>query len=306
MVQENRLISNKTIVIAGPTCVGKSDYAVDIALRYGGEIISADSVQIYRGLDIGSGKITKTEMKGVPHYMLDILDPDEQFTVVDYIERTKEIMTGIRSRGKLPVVVGGTGFYINALLHDYDCGTAGPDYKLRDELRRLENLYGPGYLAELLHILNPEAKVHAQDTTRVIRQLELFYSSRARDSGKSTETIDALLVIMDADRELLDEKAALRINKMIDAGFVEEVKSLERYFNTRCMNTVGYKEVKSYIEQDLSLDETVTAIRQSYHGLIKKQQTFFRWIKWDKKTFVYNWNFETANTAIKEYLNGCE
>lgn len=156
MVQKNCL--NKLIIIVGPTGVGKSDYGVDVALNHNGEIINADSVQIYKGLDIGSGKIKKEEMKGVPHHLLSLIDPSEQFTVVDFSNKAKECIKDIQSRGKLPIVVGGTGFYVNALLHDYDCGDAGPDYELRDRLRKLEEENGEGYLAELLYSLKPDRK----------------------------------------------------------------------------------------------------------------------------------------------------
>ncbi|MBP5593181.1 MAG: tRNA (adenosine(37)-N6)-dimethylallyltransferase MiaA [Clostridia bacterium] len=301
MVQKNCL--NKLIIIVGPTGVGKSDYGVDVALNHNGEIINADSVQIYKGLDIGSGKIKKEEMKGVPHHLLSLIDPSEQFTVVDFSNKAKECIKDIQSRGKLPIVVGGTGFYVNALLHDYDCGDAGPDYELRDRLRKLEEENGEGYLAELLYSLKPDSTVEKKDTKRVIRQLELYYSDKKDSSPKNNDKLDALLIIMDADRKELDKRAEIRIRKMFSAGLVDEVKSLKDYFSCRITDSIGYKEVKLGLENNLSEEEIIDMMKLNYHRLIKKQQTFFRWIKWDNKLIINNWDFSQAEEKIKEFLN---
>lgn len=305
MVQKN-CVTNKIIVVAGPTGVGKSDYAVELALNYNGEVVNADSVQVYKGLNIGSGKITEEEMKGVPHHLLSFLEPSNQFTVVDYINSAKACIKDIQSRNKLPIIVGGTGFYINALLHNFDCGKTGPDYALRDELRRLENIYGKGYLADLLLSINPDSQIHPQDTTRVIRQLELYYSQESTKNEKEASDIDALLIIMDADRNLLDEKAGIRINKMISSGLIDEVSSLKDYYQYRCLDTIGYKEVKTGLLNNQPVDTIIANMKKSYHSLIKKQQTFFRWIKWDNKVIIYNWDYSSVGDSINDYLYGCK
>ncbi len=295
----------KIIVIGGPTCVGKSDKAVDIALEYGGEVVSADSVQIYRGLDIGSGKITKDEMRGVPHHMIDIIDPYETFTVMDFAERAKKVITDIISRGKLPVVVGGTGFYINALIHGYDCGKAKPDPMLRRQLKLMEERNGKGFLYMLLKKLDPETSLSANDMPRIERKLErlLAPDRDMNEQPAGRDMYDALFVVMDADREKLDEKAARRISAMMDAGLMEEVERLLPYRNFPCMGSVGYKQCLTGLNSHMPRCDIEESMRVAYHGLIKKQQTFFRWIRWDNKIYARNWEMAEADRAIKEFIN---
>lgn len=306
MVQKNSLTEKeKILVIGGPTGVGKSAYAVDIALKYNGEIISADSVQVYRNLDIGSGKITKEEMRGVPHYMIDIIDPTQNFTVVDFIENARRHITDIISRGKLPIVVGGTGFYINALLHGYSCGNNGPDYVLRDRLLRLEKKYGKGYLYDKLTAIDKNTAVRKNDMPRITRQLELILRPPAADAEDTpiyTDMYNALLVIMDADRDRLDDIAVKRIDKMFEDGLMREVRGLENFYTCRALLSVGYNDVKEGIINELDDTQIKSMMHLSYHKLIKKQQTFFRWLKWDNKVIVYNWDTAEADKAIKEFV----
>ena len=307
MVQADSLTPalEKIIVIGGPTCIGKSDYGVELALKYHGEIISADSVQIYRGLNIGSGKLTAEEMRGVPHYMIDVVDPEDSFTVVDFTTRARALITDIISRGKLPIVVGGTGFYINALLHGYKCGKAAPNKELRENLRRLEAENYKGYLYDMLLRFNPHTKVKPNDMQRIERQLEIYLSPDAKTSNDEPESIDmydALLIVMNADRKKLDELAAKRIKKMFDAGLVDEVRGLASKSKYACMSSVGYKDVLLGLSCGMTREETEECMRSSYHGLIKKQQTFFRWIKWDNKVIAYDGDLTEANIAVKNFL----
>lgn len=304
MVQENSL-KERIIVIGGPTCVGKSAYAVKLAKKYNGEIISADSVQIYQGLDIGSGKITKEEMCGIPHYMLDIIDPLTSFTVVDFVERAAEYISDIISRGKLPIVVGGTGFYINALLNGYSCGASGPNYEFRERMHVLQELKGDGYLVEALKALEPETQLSDSDTPRIERQLEILLSPDCEESESSTcyEAYDALLIIMDADRNLLDALAEKRINYMLDNGLIEEVRRMKKFWKFSCMSTVGYKEVITGLECGMDKEEIAELMQTSYHGLIKKQQTFFNWLRWGNKIYAYNGEMKNVNKAVKEFLS---
>lgn len=309
MVQENSLsspIKEKIIVIAGPTGIGKSAYGVKVAQKYNGEIVSADSVQIYRGLDIGSGKITKEEMQGITHHLLDVVDPYEEYTVVDFILKARSVITDIIERGKLPVVVGGTGFYINALLHGYNCGSTGPDKNLRNKLKALEEKNGSGYLYKTLNRIDPVTTVMQNDYPRIVRSLELLLKPRFDKDATSDydDVYDALLVIMDADRDILDNLAEKRIRTMIDAGLENEVKNLKRFYETKVLSSVGYREMKYYISNSdtVTLEDTITEMRQSYHQLIKKQQTFFRWLKWNNKISAYNGDMMAANAAIKKFV----
>ena len=308
MVQADRIkqAKERILVIGGPTCVGKSDYAVNVALRTGGEIINADSVQIYKKLNIGSGKLTKEEMKGVPHHMMDFVDPSgNRYSVALYIEQAKHTITDIISRGKLPIIVGGTGFYINALLHGYNCGNAGPDYRLRRRLEGLEKKYGSGYLFDMLAEIERNTPIHENDKVRIIRRLELLLSP-TYDTDESAsvyhDAYNALLVIMDADRTILDKRAARRIDAMFEAGLIDEVKNLSPYYGCRCMESVGYKEVTEGLLTGKSETEIKEDMRQSYHKLIKKQQTFFRWLQWTDKCILYNFDTEEADRRITAFV----
>ena len=295
----------KIIIIGGPTCIGKSDYAVEVALRCNGEIIGADSVQVYKYLNIGSGKITTEEMKGVTHYLIDLKDPTEPFTVVDFMNEIKPIISDVISRGKIPIIVGGTGFYINALLHGYNCGHAGPNDKIREKLRSAEHFYGEGYLYDMLKKIEPDTLVRQNDLPRITRRLELYFSPYADEEEiipQSSDVYDALLVVMDADREKLDLKAEKRISMMMDMGFLDEVKSLEKYAECRCMASVGYAEALLGLSCGMTRAEITEHMKQSYHAIIKKQQSFFRWLRWDNRVNVYNWDYTNSNKEITEFL----
>ena len=304
MVQTDSVDKEKILVICGPTCVGKSDFAVDAAKKYDGEIIGVGSVQVYKLLDIGSGKITREEMRGVPHYLIDVKMPDESFSVVDFLNEAKPLITDIISRGKLPIIVGGTGFYINALLHGYKCGGSAPDKPLRIKLKKTEVLLGDGALYDALSRTEPELKSERADLFRTVRRFERAMTPPYGEyiDVDEDEEYDALLVVMDADRAKLEEKAAARIEKMFAAGLLDEVRSLKMYHKFRCMQSVGYKSVLLGLSNDMSDDEIKTNMRQEYHDLIKKQQTFFRWIKWSNKYVLYNWDYAGAEKAIKEFI----
>ena len=308
MVQKNSVTLHKEriIVIAGPTGVGKSDYGVYLAKKYNGEVISADSVQFYEGFDIGSGKLTNEEMQGIPHHMLNIADPREHFTVIRFLELAKPIISDIIRRGKIPFVVGGTGFYINALLHGYNCGNTGPDLCLREKLDKLHQLKGRGYLYDYLKIIEPTTRIDPNDIVRIIRRLEMLLSPLFdKDNAPDYADIyDALLIILDADRGKLDEFAEKRIRGMIESGFEEEVRHMRKFYETRVFNSVGYREMKHYLcnQGDISMKETIVEMKKSYHALIKKQQTFFRWIKWENKVYSIDGDKNTANNAVKRFL----
>ena len=296
----------RIIVIGGPTCVGKSDYAVKVALEIGGEVINADSVQIYKGLDIGSGKLTQEEMRGVPHHLMDIVDPsDDSYTVALYIRQAKSTITDIISRGKWPIIVGGTGFYINALLHGYNCGNAGPNHELRRRLEGLEKKYGTGYLFDMLCEIEKDTQIHENDKVRIIRRLELLLSPSSDTDGSTNvyhNAYDALFILMDADRAALDDRAARRIDGMFKAGIMDEVKGLSAYYDRRCMESVGYREIVEGIALGRTENEIKEDMRLSYHKLIKKQQTFFKWLQWNGKVVLMNWKTTEADKRIAEFV----
>lgn len=303
MVQTHRL-KKKIIVIGGPTCVGKSGYAVELARKYNGEIISADSVQIYKCLNIGSGKITKEEMKGIPHHMLDIIGPLDSFTVIDFVEQADKLIDEITSRGKLPIIVGGTGFYIDMLLNGYTAEEVEPNYELRERMHILEELNGKGYLRSFVRALDPNSKLDSADMPRLERQLEIHLSPTAdeEEDGPIKEKYDALLIIMDAERSILHEYASKRIAKMLNDGLLDEVRSLYRFRRFKCMTSVGYREAVDGIEMQLSKGEIASMMEDSYHNLIKRQQAYFRWIKCSNKIYLYNHNAKNTNLAVKEFV----
>ena len=307
MVQANSVKKKERIlVIGGPTGVGKSAYAVNVALKYNGEIISADSVQVYKNLNIGSGKITCEEMHGIPHHLIDIVEPTEEFNVVDFMELAKACITDIISRGKLPIIVGGTGFYINALLHGYNCGNNGPNFPLRERLDKLEKKHGKGYLYSRLVEMDAKTEVRKNDMPRIIRQLELMLAptvESAEDAPVYADMYDALLVIMDADRDKLDDIAVKRIDKMFEDGLMYEVRNLENFYTCRALHSVGYADVRTGIIYRFDDEQIKSMMHLNYHRLIKKQQTFFRWLKWDNKVSIYNWDTASADKAIKEFVN---
>ena len=307
MVQANSMTNNKEkiIVIGGPTCIGKSDYAVELALKYNGEVVGADSVQVYKYFDIGSGKITEFEMKGVPHHLISIKDPRESFTVVDFLDEAKRTITDIIQRNKLPIIVGGTGFYINSLLHNYNCGPSEPNEFIRERLKNAEKFFGDGYLYDKLKIIEPDTIIKPNDMQRITRRLELYFEDTNFDDFQmqSVEAYDALFIVMDADRDKLDQVAERRIMKMLSNGLRDEVERLEKFADCRCMASVGYAELFVGKRLGYSDEQIIEHIKQSYHTLIKKQQTFFRWLKWNNRVDVYNWDYSESNKAVEEFLS---
>lgn len=296
----------KLIVVAGPTGVGKSDFGVELARKYNGEIISADSVQVYEGLDIGSGKITEEEMRGIPHHMLGFISPKKDFTVMQFIRKAKTLIKQIAARGKVPMIVGGTGFYINALLHGYRCGNCPPDKKLRSRLDYVNAMGGHNSLYYILESFDTQARTIYGDKVRIIRELEMIMNPKydSQNEYDYADVYDALVLIMDADRNLLDEHAGKRIMKMIDAGLLDEINNLKEFWDCRCMSTVGYREFVAHLsDPDLvSFDEAYSTAKKSYHALIKKQQTYFRWMKWDNKMVLMNGDRKNVHKTIKEFL----
>ena len=275
------------IIISGPTSAGKSEVAIGLAKRLNGEIVSADSMQVYRGMDIGTGKLNEEEMQGIRHHLIDVMDPDVDFNVSKFRNLAIPAIDDILSRGKLPIIVGGTGFYIKALLYTKDEGDPGkdPDYKTR--LRERADREGLPVLYEELRSVDEEAcaRINGNDRSRIIRALEYNHATGSRyseycDSVSSDEPrYDAGFFVLECDRSILYARMDQRIDRMISDGPVEEVeglvaKGVDR--NHTSMNGIGYKEILSYINDEITLDEAIRRIKSNTHHYAVRQSTWFR------------------------------
>lgn len=280
MVQENNL--NKIIVICGPTGSGKTALSVELALKYGGEIVSADSVAIYKGLDVGSAKPTVEERKGVVHHMIDVVTPFDEFSVSDYEKMALPIVEDILSRGKLPIICGGTGFYVNSILYKMSYGKSSGNSEVRERYKKIAREKGNGALFEILKSVDPESAevLHENDLVRVIRALEIFESSGVKKSDivdEKTPRFKFISILTDMDREVLYDRINRRVDLMIDNGIEAEVKALMDMgvnLNCQCMQGIGYKEVLESISNNEPFPTELVKMRSRRYA--KRQITFFK------------------------------
>lgn len=290
------------IILTGPTAVGKTKASIGLAKAIGGEIISADSMQVYRHMDIGSAKITKEEMADVPHYLIDVLEPEEEFHVVRFQQMAKAAMADIYSRGKIPIIVGGTGFYIQALLYDIDFTENEGDSVYREKLEALAKEKGAAYLHGQLAMVDPKSaeEIHANNIKRVIRALEFYHQTgqkisehNERERQKESPYQFCYFVLNDR-RECLYERIDQRVDQMIRNGLVQEVQTLKERGCTKqmvSMQGLGYKEIFSYLEGDCSLEEAVYIIKRDTRHFAKRQLTWFKrerdviWVQKDELNY---------------------
>lgn len=275
------------VILTGPTAVGKTALSIALAKSINGEIVSADSMQVYRHMDIGSAKITAEEMAGVPHHLIDVMEPTEAFNVVIFQELAKEAMEEIYGRGRIPILVGGTGFYIQAVLYDIDFTENDEDPSLRRELEELAGREGPEVLYEKLKSVDPAAceSIHAHNVKRVIRALE-FYEKTGQPISEHNEAQRqkdspyrfAYFVLNDS-REEIYKRIDARVDQMMAAGLVEEVRALREMGCTKdmvSMQGLGYKEILRCLEGELSQEEAVYLIKRDTRHFAKRQLTWFR------------------------------
>lgn len=275
------------IILTGPTVVGKTAASIGLAKAVGGEIISADSMQVYRHMDIGSAKITEEEMQGIPHYLVDVLDPEEAFNVVRFQEMAKAAMQKIHDNGHIPIVVGGTGFYIQALLYDIDFTENDSDFSFREELEKTAREKGAEYLHSLLKQADPEAaeQIHPHNIKRVIRALEFnrktgqkISTHNEQERRKQSPYEFAYFVLTD-NREALYARIDRRVDKMMEQGLLEEVRALKDRGIAResvSMQGLGYKELLAYLDGEIPLEEAVRIIKRDTRHFAKRQLTWFR------------------------------
>ncbi|WP_019227017.1 tRNA (adenosine(37)-N6)-dimethylallyltransferase MiaA [Sedimentibacter sp. B4] len=279
-------MSNKIIVIVGPTAVGKTYVSIELAKKLGTEIISADSMQIYKGMDVGTAKIKTEEMQGIKHHMIDLIYPDENYSVSDFKREAEKNIDEMISRGKVPVIVGGSGLYVNSLIYDLDFSNAKSNEKLRDYYTYYHKEHGEDALYEKLKKIDPESaeKIHKNNVKRVIRALEVYdltgrkFSETNTDIRKKSSKYDFILIGLSMDRKILYERINQRVDKMINEGLVEEVKSLiDKGFekNLISMQAIGYKEIIEFLEGNITFEEAVNILKQNTRHFAKRQFTWF-------------------------------
>ena len=274
----------KLVVICGATATGKSALAVEVAKRLNGEVISADAFLVYRRLNIGTAKPTQEEMGGIPHYMIDVADPKDKFSVSDYEKLALPILNDIIARGKTPILCGGTGFYMNALLYAQSFGNAPASEEVRQKYEGILAEKGKEYLHSLLEQVDPEsaAVLHTNDTVRVIRALEIFELTGRKKSEQNDEKIPRYPFVsfaFDYPREELYSRIERRVDKMIEAGLVEEVKGLLQSGvseNAQCMQGIGYKEVVESLKNGQEQSIMSDIIKKNTRNYAKRQLTFFK------------------------------
>ena len=287
-------MNNKIVVIAGPTATGKTRLAVELAKRFAGEVISADSMQIYKYMDIGSAKPTKEEMDGIVHHLIDIIDPKASFSVAAYVELAKVAAEDILSRGKLPIIAGGTGLYISSFVDNVKFTESETDFDLRERLfKEAEEKGNEALYARLLEI-DPKAAeaIHPNNIKRVIRALELYettgltLSEQNENSKTEPSPFDPIMIALNTDREVLYDRINRRVDIMLDEGLIDEIKSLQDMGLTadiQSMQGIGYKEILSHLDGEISYDEAIELVKKNSRNYAKRQLT---WFKRDER---YNW-----------------
>lgn len=309
------VMKRKILAIVGPTASGKTKLSIIVAEKIGGEIISADSRQVYRYMDIGTAKPSKEERERVKHYFIDELNPDEEFNAGVFGERGREIIEDIFSRGKVPIVVGGSGLYVKSLIDGFFEGPAG-DWELREILYRKAERLGKGALYEELKKVDPASaeKIHPNNLKRVIRALEVYYLtgkpiSQLQSEMKPEINFETVQIGLNWDRKKLYKRIEERVDMMIEQGLIEEVKRLRELGydkNLNALQTVGYKEVFDYLDGIISYDRMIYLIKRNSRRYAKRQLTWFRqdkriiWIDVDERT---DFN-ELADKVIDIYKSG--
>ena len=307
-------MKEKLFILIGPTAVGKTAISLDLAKKLNGEIVSADSMQIYKYMDIGTAKITVNEMQGIPHHLVDIIYPDESFTVSDYKTRATQYITEINRKNKLPIVVGGTGLYINSLVYKLNFATVPPNEMIRERLENLGNEYGNEYLHNILLKADKASgeRISIQDKKRVIRALEIneitgkTMTEYNKDFRESNDDYDLVMVCLNLDRAKLYERINQRVDLMLEQGLVEEVKGiLSKGYdkNLVALQGIGYKEIIMYLDNNYTLEYAVDKIKQGSRNYAKRQLTWFRRdnrIKWiDVDNFE---DIEGLSKNIEDYI----
>lgn len=279
----------KIFIITGATATGKTAFAIECAKLLNGEIISCDSMQIYKNLDIGTAKPTLDEQNAIPHHLIDIVDAGENFSVQQYVTLAQEKITDITSRGKLPIVVGGTGLYIKSLIYPYTFCSSQKDTKIRENLNKILAEKGKDYLYAMLKEVDCKSatKIHPNDTKKVIRALEIYQTTGTKKSEQTLEEesprYDYTIIALTMPREKLYERINKRVDLMFDLGLENEIANLinngQVDRNSQSMSAIGYKEFFDYFDKKVTLDEAKELIKKHSRNYAKRQETFIRGFK---------------------------
>lgn len=273
------------VVVCGPTASGKTALSVELAKRLDGEIISADSMQIYKGMDIATAKPTEEEKQGIPHYLMDFLDPHDSFSVADYVKAAHGMIADIAAREKLPIITGGTGLYINSLIDNLNFEETESDYEYRDELRSLAQEKGNAYLLRMLREIDPETaeRLHENNLNRIIRALEVYkttgktMSEQQRLSKLTPSPYIPCMIQLDYDRETLYDRINRRVDIMLAEGLIDEARqfmNIDDY--PTAAQAIGYKELMPYLKSESTLEPCVERLKQETRKYAKRQLTWFR------------------------------
>lgn len=299
-------------ILAGPTAVGKTEISIKLAQKLNGEIISADSMQIYKCMDVGSAKISFEEMRGVPHHLIDIIEPSEEFSVAEFKERAESAIEDISNKNKLPMLVGGTGFYINSLIYNYSFARTNKDEEYRDYLTKLSDEKGNEYVHNLLKDIDEESynKLYPNDLKRVIRALEVYkVSGKPMSEFKAEQNVldipyNVHYFVLNMDRQKLYNRINQRVDIMFENNLIDEVIKLKEMgynSNMQSMKGIGYKEVLYYLNGEISLNEAIEMIKQGSRNYAKRQLTWFR--KDPRVTWINKDDF-SSDDEIVEYIAG--
>ena len=282
MVQKDS-INNKIIIICGPTASGKSDLALSLAKMLDSEIISADSMYIYKDLNIGTAKPTTLEMQGVKHHLIDVVSPYDSFSVSDYRNLALPIIDDLLARGKTPIICGGTGFYINSILYDLSYGNVEANLEVRDKYMELAKEKGNDFVYNILQEFDNESakKLHPNDLKRVVRALEIYHSGTKKSDivDKLEPKYDYLAYSINFDRDVLYSRINKRVDIMLKNGLIDEIKALLNSGvskENQCMQAIGYKEIIDYIEGNSTLEKAIDDIKLNTRHYAKRQITYFK------------------------------
>ncbi len=305
----------RLFIISGPTAVGKSDISIEVAKRLDGEIINADSMQVYKGMDIGTAKLTAEQREVVPHHLFDVCDPRDDFDAATYKRLADKCIEDITGRGKLPILVGGTGFYIQAVLYDIDFSAAEPDTVYRDELWKLADEGGAEQLHKMLEKEDAKAAddIHPNNIKRVIRALEYIHTTGELFSAHNSmqrekeSPYSFHYAVLTSPRDVLYERIDKRVDMMLEAGLVDEVRALiDRGVSPGCtsMQGLGYKEIAAYIRGEITFDEAVYILKRDSRHYAKRQLT---WFKREKCLMYYDRTaYESIETLVNKLVeSGC-
>ena len=301
------------LILTGPTAVGKTDLSIELARDLGGEIISADSMQVYRYMDIGSAKITKEQMQNIPHHLIDVLEPDQDFNVFLFQEMAKEAMEGIYERGHIPIITGGTGFYIQSVLYDIDFSEEA-DSSLRRRLEDMARREGGQYLHGKLKLVDPESAeaIHPNNIKRLIRALEYYelngspISLHNKQEREKKAAYRFCYFVLTDERQRLYSRIEERVDEMLREGLVEEVaklKSMGCRRNMVSMQGLGYKEILSYLDGECSLEDAVSLIKKNTRHFAKRQLTWFR--RERDVIWIHKGEFAYQRERILAYMKEC-